>query len=406
MFKFTLSQKFKSILLGFIGVGLISIGITFYLDVLRGWSLLLSVGVFILLTSIGGTFFTAIQFVTGSTWSVVVRRVSEMMVVVLPLALVIIGIVVIGGLSEVYHWAHYVHCKHSGDCANFVADSILDKKIAYLNPLFFIVRILMAFGVLYLFGSMIKNKSILQDTTKDPEISKSILKWSAAYIPVFGYLVLMLAIDLLMSVEPHWYSTMFSVYVFSGIGCASISAIIILIYIFQKNDTLSQVNAEHYHDLGKYLLGFIMLWDFIAFSQFMLIWYSNLPEETIYLERRLGRVGNEPSHWDIFTYLFWIGHCILPFLFLLSRNIKRNANKLVLIAIFCLFICFCDIIWMVYGGLQPSIKGFPFSWGELGGFVGMLGAFGYLYFSASTNVSVAPIGDPNLDKSLKFYQPF
>ena len=407
MSQFSMSQKLNSILLGMIGVGVVTIALTFYIDIHRAWALLLVLSFFVLSIGIGGTFFTAIQFVCGCTWSVVIRRVAESMIVTLPIVAVLLSAIFTFGLTDLYEWAHYAHCKHSNTCENFVNDTILDKKGIWFHPIFFIIRVLLCLSLFYFFGQKIKGKSIEQDKTKDVDTTSDLIKWSAAYLPLFAYSVLLIGMDLLMSIEPHWYSTMFSVYLFSGIGFVSISTLIIILYTLQKNNYLNEVSADHYHDLGKYLLGFVLLWAFVAFGQFMLIWYANLPEETIYLERRFGMLNENVANWRNFTYIFWACHFVIPFLLLLSRGIKRSPSKLTILAFFCLFIGFCDIIWMVYGGLQPHhVQGFPLSWSELGAFIGIIGIFAYVYFASFSKNAAMPLGDPNIDKSIKFYQPF
>ncbi len=409
MNKFQLPPQKNSILLGLIGIGLITFLCAFYLNPERAWAALLVLAFFLLISSLSGSFFTALQFVSGATWSVVIRRVSEMTVSVLPFTIILFLVILFWGMDHLYEWVHYFHCKASGNCAGFAEDHILDSKAGFLNLPFFIGRVIFYLIVFYLLGMMLLRSSLRQDKAKGKQdtqnsvnTNKKMITLSSIYLVGFAYFFLMASLDILMSLEPHWYSTMFVLYTFSGLAYSGISILIIFIFQIQKNGGLKQVTVEHYHDLGKFLFLFTIFWAYIAFCQFMLIWYANLPEETVYLEKRLG-MNKENSDWGMFTMIFWIAHFVIPFFILLFREIKRNPSRLHGLAWYCLFMGFCDVIWMAYGGIH-HLEGFPVSWIELGAFLGGVGFFGYIYFQNFAKVNEVPIGDPNLEESLKFHQ--
>ncbi len=390
---FEIPDRLKLRMFGLTALGLGGLAIGFYFDQHRAWAGFLVLTFFLLSLILFGGFFAALQFVSGAKWSVVIRRVPEITVSLLPYV-AFLFIILFFGIKELYEWSHKELVE---------ADSILKYKSSYLNSPFFIARLIFYLIVWYPLGSALKNISLKQDITKDASLRLKLSRISAGYLLVFAYFFSLASIDLVMSLEPHWYSTMFSIYAFSALAYSGIAGLIILLVTIKKYGGLPEVTKEHFHDLGKFLFLFTVFWAYIAFSQFMLMWYANLPEETIYLEKRLGLVGEDGKNWSTFTCLFWIGHFVIPFFILLSRKIKRRPESLVKIAWFCLFMGFADVVWMVYGGIH--IHGFPFSWMEFGLFFAAVGIFGLLFFHYYSKVNPIPIGDPNLQESMKFNQP-
>ncbi len=387
MKKFTLPTKIQQVLLGFTALGIIALAAGFAVDAHRAWAGLLVFTFFLLILSLAGGFFTALQFISGAKWSVVVRRIPETTVMVLP----VVGLLLIAvffGIHHLYEWSHLDVVEN---------DHILKYKSAYLNTPFFIARIVIYFTLWFGLGMALRKVSLAQDESKDPAQRTTLVKLSTAYMLTFAYTFALAAIDLIMSLEPHWFTTMFPVYAFSGLAYSGISAFIILIVTIQKHGGLAEVTEEHMHDLGKFLFVFTTFWAYIAFSQHMLTWYANLPEETYYLEVRL------KGDWAIFTAAFWILHFLIPFGILLSRDVKRDGTRLARVAWLTLFMGFVDVVWMVYGGL--NIKGFPFGWLELGLFFGAVGVFGYIVLAAYSKNAEVPVGDPMLEESKHFHQP-
>ena len=393
MNRFEIPKNVKSTLLGFLGLGILSISAGFYMDPTRAWAGFLVFSFFLLGLVLCGGFFASLQFVSGASWSVVIRRVPEMAVSLLPYVAVLF-VILFFGIGELYEWSHK-------DAVE--SDPILKYKSSYLNTPFFVVRIIIYFAIWYLLGSRLRDISLKQDETKDASLRLKLSRISGGYLLAFAYFFSLASIDLIMSLEPHWYSTMFPIYTFSALAYSGIAGLIILLNTIKNHGGLSEVTQEHFHDLGKFLFMFTVFWAYIAFSQFMLIWYANLPEETIYLEKRLGILGEDADSWKLFTTLFWIGHFVIPFFVLLSRKIKRQPQNLVKIAWFCLFMGFADVVWMVYGGLP--IHGFPLGWMELGLFLASVGFFGFFFFHHYRKVNPLPVGDPNLQESRNFHQP-
>jgi hypothetical protein len=286
----------------------------------RHWLVAMMLGLAICL---GATFFVVVQHLTRAGWSVAVRRPAEALmqnlrwawVLFLPIAWMGWN----GSLDVLYPWANL---EELAKIAPAEAE-LLQKKAGYLNERFFFARAAIYFVAWAAIAAFFWGASVRQDRTGDPAISASCRRWSGPAMIVFGLSITFAAVDWMMSLSPAWFSTMFGVYFFAACATCGLSAIVLLTKRLQGWGRLQGiVTAEHYQDLGKMLFAFgIVFWAYIAFSQFMLIWYGNLPEETTwYLARQVG--GWLPLSWALL-----VGHFIVPFVFLISRWTKRwNAT--------------------------------------------------------------------------------
>lgn len=385
---FSVPKKINSILLGFTAIGIIALGVGFMVDSHRAWAGLLVLMFFLISLSLSGGFFSSLQFIAGAKWSVVIQRIPMSFVYGL-IPVLVLAVALFFGIHDLYHWSHP---------EEVAKDHILQQKAGYLNIPFFTVRVFAYIIIWLIMGYIMRQISIKQDESKDPKKRTTLVRWSAGYLVAFSYTFMLASIDLLMSLEPHWYTTMFVIYTFANMAYLGVAAMIIMLHIIKANGGLKDVTDDHIHDMGKYQFMFTVFWAYIAFSQFMLMWYANMPEETIYLEHRI----RPESGWATFTTVHWIFHFAVPFFILLSRDIKRNSGKLVKVAAFILFMGFVDIVWMVYGGIH--IHGFPFSWMEAGIFLGGVGLFGYIAFNAFSKANEIPVGDPYLEESKHFHQ--
>ncbi|MFZ5630812.1 MAG: hypothetical protein ACOY5B_16885 [Spirochaetota bacterium] len=398
--KFALPEKNYKILWGMAGIGVISLAAGFILAADRAWLTLLSTGYFVLSISLIGLLFAAIQFIAGAKWSVVLRRIPETLVTPLYVAAAIVAVVAVGGalhLNHVYEWA---------DPKIVAADELLQHKSGYLNMPFFLVRLVIYFAAWFLLSSLIRKTSAAQDTAKDAATKARLVKFSAIYTLLFAYSWLMASIDFVMSLQPHWFTTMFPVYTFANGWFGTIAAMIIILVTVQKHGGLKDVNEEHLHDLGKWQFMSVVFWAYIGFSMHMLTWYANMPEETYLLELRLKGV------WKLFTVLLWLLHFLIPFFILLSRDIKRTPGRLVKVAWYVLFVSFVDIIWVVHGsalghaGAENKVNSFPVGPLEIGAFLGAVGVFGIIFFKSFAKVNEAPTGDVDYEESRHFHQTF
>ena len=339
---------------------------------------------FYLSLALGGLFFVLIQHLTGATWSVVVRRIAEtisgnlwlMAILFIPIAV---------SLPRLYEWAH----------PEVVAnDPILQAKEAFLNPAFFWIRSVVYFLVWILLSTYFQRKSLSQDETGDIPTTLSMERVSAPGTILFALTTTFASFDYLMSLDPHWFSTIFGVYFFSGCMFAFFALLPLIVNLLQRNHRLARtITPEHFHDMGKWMLTFVVFWAYIGFSQYMLIWYANLPEETVWYAAR-----QQPG-WVPFSIIILVGHFIIPFFGLLPRWVKKTSNVLVLWSIYMLLMHWIDLFWLV----MPQFTATPkLHLIDVALWVGMGGLFFGLAALRVRNHSLVPAGDPRLRDSLAF----
>ncbi|MBD3233305.1 MAG: hypothetical protein GF315_06230 [candidate division Zixibacteria bacterium] len=341
--------------------------------------------VFWLTVSLGGLFFTMMHHLTGAVWSVVLRRITEIIMMTIPV-MAILFIPVIFGIHNLYHWSH-------GEAV--AADELLAHKSPYLNTTFFIIRAAVYFTIWILLARGLYNVSLRQDSGYDDRQVKKMRWISALGMVLFAVSVTFAAFDWLMSLDAHWYSTIFGVYVFSGALVAIISVLIILMALFRRLGILdAEVTYEHYHDLGKLLFAFMVFWAYMAFSQYFLIWYGNIPEETIWFMHRW------EGSWKAVTMLLVLGHFAIPFFILIVRGTKRNLKALTFMAAWLLALHWVDLYWIIFPSLHHH--GAQISWMDLTAFIGIGGLFLSIFIRQLSRHPVVPVNDPNLEKSVKF----
>lgn len=382
---------------------------------------------FLLSLSLGGLFFVMLQHLTLSGWSVAIRRPAEILAGNLPVLAVLfvpVLIMVWAGTGEPYPWAcsqagggsahagasAVAHAASSGSSGAAAHDSpapALDElalhKRPYLNAVLFTARWVVYFAVWIGLAAFFWRNSIRQDESGDRGLTRRMQRVSAPGMVAFGFTVTFAAFDLLMSLDPHWFSTIFGVYFYAGSAVGFFATIILMLMWLQRAGLLARsVTVEHYHDLGKLLFGFVFFWGYIAFSQYMLIWYASLPETTGWFARR-GLAAGHPNAWTVIAVLLLFGHFLLPFAGLLSRHVKRHRAGLALWAAWLLVMHWLDLYWLVMPELTPA--GLPLGPVELGCLIGL----GALYLAGlarrAGGCSLVPVRDPRLPESLAFQNP-
>lgn len=390
----------RGVLLGMIVLGVISLLISFLVlnkspDLSKsghsnlGWSVLL-VSLFLPFgVAICGIFFTAISHITGSHWSITVRRLAENFSRFLPFAFILLALLVFLGVHDIYEWSH----------TDVVAkDHLLKHKSGWLNEPFFPVRLVVIASIWILFGHLFLKNSTAQDESKDIEISLKNNKLSAGFLLVFAITFSIVAYDLLMSLTPHWFSTIWAVYIFAGIYQSTFAVMLIFIAHFKKNGFYGgSVNENHIHDLAKFMMSFCIFWAYIGFSQFMLIWYANLPEETFFYELRL--MGG----WTTISYALPFIKFIIPFLLLVNRPNKRDINFLAKISMWILFTEIVELHWIVFPSNFESFDIISLLM-SFGGSIGVLGLFGFTVLKGMEKSKMIPVGDPRLEECLHHHQ--
>lgn len=384
-FKIEVSQTPARLALFIGGGGLALSAAGFFIDAQQFYFSYLTAFAYWVTVGLGGLFFCMLHHLTGATWSVVLRRFAESVMVVLPV-LAILFLPLIPGLHDLYHWTH----------SDAVAqDHLLQKKTPWLNTPFFLIRTVLYFGVWFVLVRMLYKYSSEQDTSGARTLVEKMRRISAPGMLLFALTLTYASFDWLMSLNPHWYSTIFGVYIFSGSLLAVLAFILVAALHLRRKSILHQaITIEHYHDLGKLLFAFTVFWAYIAFSQYMLIWYANIPEETqFYLHRWVGS-------WKAVSMVIVFGHFALPFLLLMTRSAKRNLPLLHVMGYWFLVIHYIDIYWIVMPTLHKD--GASFSWMDVTTSAGIGGLFVWYFWTKLSAQAAVPLKDPKLNASIQF----
>jgi len=349
----------------------------FFFAYLQAWLYFASI-------ALGALFFVMLQHLTNTGWSVVVRRLAEAMAATLPL-LALLFLPIVAGVGELYHWSH---------AAAVAADPLLQWKSGYLNTPFFLVRCAIYLGVWAWLARFFVGRSVAQDASGDVAHTVAMRRRAAPGMFLFAFTVTFAAFDLLMSLDPHWYSTMLGVYFFAGSAVGFFAALIVFTYLVQRAGFLRRaITREHYHDLGKLLFAFTVFWAYISFSQFMLMWYANIPEETLFYLHR------QEHGWEWVGLALVFGHFLLPFLVLLSRAPKRRKGALAAAAGWLLLMHWVDLYWFI---MPVGSEHAAVNWASLALTVGLGGVLVARLLWGARSVSLVPEKDPRLLESLTF----
>ncbi|MCH8545862.1 MAG: quinol:cytochrome C oxidoreductase [Cryomorphaceae bacterium] len=337
----------------------------------RPWASLLINNFFFLGISLGALFFLAVQYAANVGWSAGILRLLEGISGFLPFAGIIMVVIV---LSAMFHMNHLYHWTAEGimDPESDYFDSIIYGKKAYLNEPFFIIRTLV-----YILGWVwaavtLRKLSLRGDQSTDLAWYKKSITVSAIFLVFFAVTSSTAAWDWIMSIDTHWFSTLFGWYVFAGIFVSALTTTALIAIYLKNNGYLEWLNKSHIHDLGKFMFAFSIFWTYLWFSQFMLIWYSNIPEEVTYYMPRFSEYKGLFMTMLVMNFLF-------PLLILMSRDSKRNFGFLATIGVVLIMGHWLNVYIMV----TPGTVGLDYSIGftEIGVFLGFLGGFILVVFN-------------------------
>ena len=378
------------------------------------WRAYLIAFLFGLTMCLGGLFFVFVQHLTRAGWSVAVRRPAEALaanlrwiwVLFLPFA----ALWMMGKANIVWIWADMETLKANNE-AEFL---IVEAKTAFLNPTFFWIRACVYFVVWAALSHFFLTNSVRQDESGDRAISSRMQKFSAPTAILFGLTITFAAFDWIMSLSPAWFSTMFGVYFFCGCATAGFAMMILItVRLTQVGALKGIVSREHFQDMGKLMWAFgIVFWAYIGFSQYMLIWYANLPEETgWFLARQIGG-------WGFFSFALLFGHFVLPFVGLLSKWMKRAPLILSIGAVWMLCFHYVDLYWLImpeipsdldtfakYADMSAKYADTQTHFGNPVNFLLALGVAGTVIagtISTLSRVALVPKQDPRLAESIRF----
>lgn len=363
-------------------VGLLASAAGWFLNSSQFFHSYLTAFVFWTSIALGGLFFVMLHHLVDATWSVVIRKFGESLMMALPF-MALFAIPVLLGARELFHWT---------DPELVATDELLQGKSGYLNFTFFLIRTIIYFIVWTILAYLLNKVSMSQDNSYSPEQTRKMRVISAPGMILFAFSITFASFDWLMSLDAHWYSTIFGVYVFSGSFLAMLSLVMFVIIRLQSNNVLTDyITKEHYHDLGKLMFAFTVFWGYMAFSQYFLIWYGNIPEETIWFLHRWG------DGWEIISLTIVFGHFVVPFFVLFPQNTKRNKTVMTIMAIWLLLMHWVDIYWIV---MPSHHHGLHLSWIDPAAFIGIGGIFMYLFWKKFVSQPLVPVNDPKLQQSI------
>ena len=388
---FTIDKKAKNFSMALMAIGLIALIYGFSTDAHRAWPSLLFNNYFFIGIAVFGVFFVAKQYVSEAGWSIVLKRVPEAVMSALPVMSLIMLFIM---FASIMHWNHIYHWLHEGimDPANDHYDKIIAGKEAYLNGSFFIIRtIIYLLGWNY-FAKKLRALSVLEDKVVGTAIHFKSVSTSAWFMVFFAVTSAMASWDWIMSIDPHWFSTIFGWYVFAEWGAIGFTTILLFTLYLKRQGYLEDVNENHIHDLGKWIFAMSLVWTYMWFSQFMLIWYANIPEEVTYFMARL-EVEN-------YKFLFWFSmiiNFIAPIILLMSRDAKRNNGRLIFVGCVILVGHWINSYLLVTPGTLGTHGHIGFV--EIGMGLGFAGLFIYLVLNSLTKQPLETKNHPFLDES-------
>lgn len=343
-------------------------------------------GFFFLAIGLGALFFLALNYAVEAGWYVVVKRIIESVALYLPF-----GIAIFGGILLLITILHGAHIYTWMDAEVVAEDKIILGKSSYLNVAFFWIRTLVYFAVYLWFLRGFRKRSLEEDTVGGSEIHFKNYRQGAIFLVFFAVFSSTSAWDWLMSIDVHWFSTLFGWYTFSGMWVSALVVIVLTVIYLKKLGYLPQVNESHIHDIGKWVFAISFLWSYLWFSQYMLIWYANIGEEVAYYVMRT----------ENFKYLYFgmfLINFVFPMLILMSRDAKRDAGILTFVGIIILLGHWLDVYIMVSAGSLGANAQIGIL--ELGMLLLMAGVFIFLLLKNLSKAPLMPANHPFLDESM------
>jgi hypothetical protein len=403
--QFEFPSKVKTWSMVFMGLGVVATALGWMADKTEHhqywWANLLINGFFFFGISIGAMFFYAVQYAAEVAWTAVIKRIFEAIFSFAPIGIILLGVILLAGQMHVHHLWHWMD-PAVNDPSSPAYDEIIAGKRPFLSPWFVWLRYAIYAAVFIGFGRAFRKWSILEDTAPSLDLHYKQYRRSAVFLVFFAVFSSTIAWDFLMSIDTHWYSTMYGWYIFSGIWVTCMIVAALMVIWLKGKGYLQQVNDSHIHDLGKWMFAISMLWSYLWFCQYMLIWYSNIPEEVTYFKERY-------DHYMTAMWLIFFVNFAVPFYVLLARDAKRNTKMVTRVGVIIFISHFFDLYLAVIPGTTHGHLEWGFGehghhitfawWFEIGMFLGFLGLFLYVVMNALTKAKLVPQNHPFLDES-------
>jgi hypothetical protein len=335
--------------------------------------------------TVGSLALLMLQHLTGGAWGLVIRRTLEAATRTLPLVLILFAPIIVG-LNQIYPWTNRAEMDQ--------VPALREKAAHYLNPGFFITRAAVYFALWSLMALLLNWLSLQQDRAADSRLKKRIQLVSGPGLGILILTVSFASIDWVMSLEPAWSSTIFGlIFVASWSLSALAFAIVVMSWLSKRQPMNGVIQTSHFHDWGNLLLALVMLWTYFAFSQYLIIWSGNLPEETVWY------VARKHGGWGVIALAIVILQFAFPFMTLLSRAAKKSPQKLALLALLILAMRIVDVIWLI----EPTFnrEHFHLSWMDAVAPLAMGGLWVATFAWQLQKRSLVPINDPNLEQALE-----
>jgi len=371
-------QKFKNLLYALIAIGFVSMAAGFVIDPARAWANYLLNNYYFVSLAIGAAFFGAIQYIAQAGWSAAFKRIPEAMASYVPVAGVFF-LLLYFGMHSLFHWSHEGITE---------TDKLIAHKAPYLNIPFFFVRVILFFGLWTVMIRLLRRISLKEDEEGGLQHFYNSEKYSKVLIFIVAISFTLFAIDMLMSLEPHWFSGLFAAKSFIAAFLHGSSMIALIAIILHKMGKYPMLNRSHLHDFSRYIFMLAIIWGYFNFAEFMIIWYGNLPEETMFYVHR--------SH-GVFGVLFYaniILNWFIPFLFLMPRMTSRSKLAMVPVIILLMIGQYTELYYYIWPAVVHEAK---FGVIEIGAYLGFLGLFALVVTNTLSKASLVPKNHPELD---------
>ncbi|MET0572588.1 MAG: quinol:cytochrome C oxidoreductase [Pedobacter agri] len=392
--QFEFTGKVKTLSIVGIILGAIAIGYGFTGDKVmheRTFANLLLMGYYFACVCMSGMFFLAVQFVAQAGWSASILRVPQALAKTLPIASIILIVIISAGLYT-HNLYHHWHAEGLTDPNSPNYDSLIAGKSVFLNVPFFLGRMVVFLGVYSAFAISFTKLSYNEDLAGGLVSYRKSFKNACIFLVIYGFTTPIFAFDTIMSLEAHWFSTMFGWYNFAAMWVSSLATIAIIIILLRRAGYMQWVNNSHLHNLGQFIFGFSIFWTYVWFAQFLLIYYANMPEETVYFYKRF-------EYYKFWFFLNLAMNFLAPVLLLMDRDNKRTDVKLLFVSIVVLLGHWVDYYQMIMpGAVEDGHNGFGIV--EIGTALGFVGLF---TFTVLSNLSKKPLiakNHPLLQESL------
>lgn len=401
---YTFTSRTKNITFGLMAIGLITLIAGFIFDHApegvsheeyhntRVWANLLVNGYFFMGIALLATFFMALQYVAEVAWSVAVKRVYEAISSYLPIGATVMFLILLCGQLHLHHLYHWMD-PDVIDPASPKFDEKIAGKASYFTPWFFWLRTILYLGVWCLYQRMFIKNSVEQDLQGGTSIHFKTMGKAAGFMVFFAVTSSTSSWDWMMSLDVHWFSTMYGWYSFAGMWVSAMTTIMLFVLYLKRRGYLQEVNDSHIHDIGKWMFAISFLWSYLWFMQFMLIWYTNIPEEIIYFKERMHDFGYMGLMWTVFFMNF-----AFPMILLMSRDSKRNYFFLTFVGSIILVGHWLDVFVMVMPSTMRQHG--QIGWMEIGMALGFLGLLLFTVHRTLAKRSLMVAKHPYLEETL------